>query len=145
MKNLLTIAIFLSSFAIRISSFAATPPNILIILADDLGFSDLGCYGSDIATPNLDRLAADKEDVVARNAAVFGESRNQAATGIGGRTGGHDAQGAVALVVDRCEQHNLAAVQPDRVREMAARWQQLQDEFTRDAGPASPVESAKSP
>lgn len=32
-------------------------PNILIIMADDLGFSDLGCYGSEIETPNLDRLA----------------------------------------------------------------------------------------
>lgn len=33
------------------------PPNVLVILADDLGYSDLGCYGGEIQTPNLDRLA----------------------------------------------------------------------------------------
>ncbi len=33
-------------------------PNVILILADDMGYSDLGCYGSEISTPNLDRLAS---------------------------------------------------------------------------------------
>src|SRR5688572_29846159 len=35
-----------------------TRPNIVIILADDMGFSDAGCYGGEIPTPNIDQLAA---------------------------------------------------------------------------------------
>lgn len=36
---------------------AAQKPNVVVILVDDMGFSDIGCYGSEISTPNLDALA----------------------------------------------------------------------------------------
>ncbi len=42
----------------KTAPIAPTKPNIIVILVDDMGFSDLGCYGSEISTPNLDALAA---------------------------------------------------------------------------------------
>lgn len=45
-----------------VAGVAAEPvprPNLVVIVADDLGWSDVGCYGGEIATPHLDRLAAD--------------------------------------------------------------------------------------
>ena len=36
-----------------------TKPNVLVVVIDDVGYSDLGCYGGEIHTPNIDRLARD--------------------------------------------------------------------------------------
>lgn len=46
----------LSSWSLEAQNRAAKKPNILVILSDDMGFSDIGCFGSEINTPNLDRL-----------------------------------------------------------------------------------------
>lgn len=43
---------------LRQASGQESPPNFLIIIADDMGYSDAGCYGGEIATPHLDSLAA---------------------------------------------------------------------------------------
>lgn len=51
------LALFLS-LLMACSAVASEQPNIIVILADDLGYSDLGCYGGEINTPNLDALAA---------------------------------------------------------------------------------------
>ena len=44
--------------ALHAANTPQAKPNILFIVADDMGFSDAGCYGGEIQTPNLDHLAA---------------------------------------------------------------------------------------
>ena len=52
---LIVLVLSLSSVAVE-----AGPPNIVVIVSDDQGYKDLGCFGSDEAiTPNLDRIAAE--------------------------------------------------------------------------------------
>jgi arylsulfatase A-like enzyme len=67
MKNLSLILLTLlsvSAFTIKSSkdttqvSKETKKPNVLVILTDDMGYSDIGCFGSEIKTPNIDRLAA---------------------------------------------------------------------------------------
>lgn len=68
-------------------------PNILILLADDLGWSDIGCYGSEIPTPNLDRLAAGGMRYTQfRNTAKCFPSRATLLTGLYAQQCGMDRQ-----------------------------------------------------
>jgi arylsulfatase A-like enzyme len=57
LKNLI-IALIAASIFVQCTSHEVKPPNVLLILVDDLGFSDLGCYGGEIKTPHLDKLAS---------------------------------------------------------------------------------------
>ncbi len=56
-KSYLIIIVFCCLFFSWKNSAPKKTPNIVLILADDLGYSDLGCFGSEISTPNLDSLA----------------------------------------------------------------------------------------
>src|SRR5262245_21180450 len=54
MNRLLSVGLAL----LLLPAVAAAKPNVVVILTDDMGFSDLGCYGGELRTPHLDNLAA---------------------------------------------------------------------------------------
>ncbi len=58
MQKMFPHLLFAAALALGTALHAAAPrPNIIVIMSDDVGYSDLGCYGSEIATPTLDALA----------------------------------------------------------------------------------------
>lgn len=57
--HLLVCALLLAFQWMGSAQGAPARPNLILIMADDMGFSDAGCYGGEIETPNLDRLAAE--------------------------------------------------------------------------------------
>ena len=57
MKTSLFLAV-LALTSLAVVRGAEPRPNVIVILSDDVGYSDLGCFGGEIATPHLDALAA---------------------------------------------------------------------------------------
>ena len=58
-KNILKICVGFTLLGSSLLTQAADKPNVIIIYADDLGYGDLSCYGGDIPTPNVDRIASE--------------------------------------------------------------------------------------
>lgn len=128
-------------------------PNVVIILADDLGYSDLGCYGGEIATPNLDSLARGGLRLTqfyytarcwpSRASMFTGYYAQQFHRAI--RVGDWKLVAAKGdpwelhdLKSDRAEQINLAVKLPGKAGELEAAWQEETKGIARTAGSADP-------
>ena len=57
-KRFAILVSFAASVCVHSAVYSANRPNIVVILADDMGYTDIGCYGGEINTPHLDSLAA---------------------------------------------------------------------------------------
>jgi arylsulfatase A-like enzyme len=110
-KSVVLILLFLAASFPGLGVAAdSSRPNIVIILVDDMGFSDIGCYGGEIPTPNLDTLAAggirfsqfynNGRCCPTRASLLTGLHAHQA--GVGGMTGDQGVPGYRGFLNDRC-------------------------------------------
>ncbi|MEO0447263.1 MAG: arylsulfatase [Verrucomicrobiota bacterium] len=94
-------------------SAAEPPPNIILFMADDMGWSDLGCYGGEIETPNLDRIAS--EGLLFTqfyNNAKCTTTRASLLTGLYPRKGGKGIELLLPNMITLGEGMRLAGYQP---------------------------------
>lgn len=85
----------------QLNAKSSARPNIVLIMADDMGYSDIGCYGGEIRAPNLDRLAAGGLRFSQfYNCALCGPSRASLMTGLYNQQAG--VQQWTGLLNDRC-------------------------------------------
>jgi arylsulfatase A-like enzyme len=105
-------------------------PNVVVILVDDMGFSDIGCYGSEIPTPNLNALAADGLRFTqfyntgrccpTRAALLTGLYSHQA--GIGHMTGDYGKPGYRGFLNDACVTLGDVARSAGYLSAMSGKW-----------------------
>lgn len=110
MKRVIFLLLATSLLSPVVASRAEDRPNIVLILADDLGYSDLGCFGGEIETPHLDALARDGLRMTQLyNAARCCSTRASLLTGlyphqagVGAMTADNGLPGYRGFLTDRC-------------------------------------------
>src|ERR1043165_5783 len=58
-RRLVLLSVLVGGGIARAGATSAERPNVIVFLVDDMGYSDIGCFGGEVPTPNLDKLAAE--------------------------------------------------------------------------------------
>jgi arylsulfatase len=124
------VALILSMPAMAAESKEPSRPNIVVILVDDMGFSDISCYGSEIQTPNLDKLAAEGLRFTqfyntgrccpTRAALLTGLYSHQ--TGVGAMTADQGLPGYMGRLNDQCVTIGQVLQTAGYFTSMAGKW-----------------------